>query len=53
MNLELSQADLTLMDFLLSKEESETRVAIHHSETKIIKSTSNSIVSILSNFWHE
>lgn len=30
MNLELSQQDLELIDFLLSKEENETRIAIHH-----------------------
>jgi hypothetical protein len=30
MNVELSKEDLSLMDMLLSKEEVETRVEIHH-----------------------
>ena len=37
MNLELSQEDLELMDFLLSKEESEIRVAIHHCRNQDFK----------------
>ena len=30
MNIELSQKDLLLMDFMLSKEESETHIALRH-----------------------
>jgi hypothetical protein len=37
MNLELSQEDLILMEFLLSKEESETHVAIHHCRNSDFK----------------
>ena len=37
MNLELSQEDLKLLEFLLSKEESEIHVAIHHCRNNDFK----------------
>ena len=37
MNLELSHEDLKLLEFLLTKEESELRVAIHHCRNNDFK----------------